>query len=235
MVEIDGSVNTGGGDIVGRDKVYQGLDVGELVEALKRAFPYGDQRPEVFRQTIARLQEYHTALYEWKELHNALDEILSAFGQFSAQVERSDAEKWPGDLASLRNLWRPVSSQVDSLLEFGASIKVIGQPFRVLADRSTTGEKWAVEVHALRTAINQRLHLGTGQAALAEGRDSFFGQVLQSTGGLLGIRPGWWTELYELTHAFGDAAYRHMHLADKKLRETANELYQLSSTNLGGG
>ncbi len=233
MVEIGGSADTGGGDIVGRDKV--GLDVGELVDALKRAFPMNDPRPEEFRQTIAKMQSFHAALYEWKELHNCLDEILNAFGQFSSQIERSDAEKKPGDPANLRNLWRPVSSQVDTLLDFAQSIKIIGEPFRILDNQATTGEKWAVEIHTQRRAINQRLHLGVGELPPQGSRESVFGQMIQSTQGLFGVRPGWWNELYELSHTFGDAAYRHMHLADKKLRDTAGELYHLSSRTLGGG
>ncbi len=233
-IEVDGSVNTGGGDIVGRDKIYQGLDINELVAALKRAFPNNDPRPEEFRQTISSFQSYHEQLYEWKELHNCLDEILNAFGQFSSQIERSDAEKRPTDLAHLRNLWRPVSNQVDVLLDFAGAIKIIGQPFRMLENHEMTGEKWAVEVNSLRRAINNRLRLGTDEQPFTARQEPIFSKMMQRIQVTLGIRPVWWSELYELTHSFNDASYRHMHLADKKLRETASELFNLSTVRLGG-
>lgn len=234
-VDIGGSVTTAGGDVVGRDKVVQGLDVDELVEVLKRVLGRDDPRPEAFRQTIASFQAYHTALYEWKELHNCLDEILNAFGQFYSQIERSDAEKRPVDLVSLRNLWRPVSNQVDALLEFAATIKTIGQPFCVLTDHTMTGEKWAVEINSLRRAISGRLRLGTDEILASPGTEPLIVQLSRPVQGLFGIRPGWWIELYELTHTFNDAAYRHMHMADKKLRETASALYNLSTQRLGDG
>lgn len=233
-VEIDGSVNTSGGDIVGRDKIYQGLDINELVAALTRAFPRDDPRPEEFRQTISSFQAFHEQLYEWKELHNCLDEILNAFGQFHSQIERSDAERKPADLANLRNLWRPVSSQVDTLLEYAQTIKTIGQPFRLLENHEMTGEKWAVEVNSLRRAINNRLRLSTVDQQYAVRRESLLNKLSQQIELFFGIRPVWWSELYELTHTFNDAAYRHMHMADKKLRETASQLFNLSTQRLGG-
>ncbi len=233
-VEVDGSVNTGGGDIVGRDKIYQGLDINELVTALKSAFPRDDPRPEEFRQTITSFQAFHEQLYEWKELHNCLDEILNAFGQFYSQMERSDAEKKPVDLASLRNLWRPVSGQVDALVEYAQTIKTIGQPFRLLENNEMTGEKWAVEVNSLRRAINHRLHLSTDQLPFTARPEPLLSKVTLVIQQFFGIKPLWWNELYELTHTFSDAAYRHMHMADKKLRETASELFILSTQRLGG-
>ena len=39
--------------------------------------------------------------------------------------------------------------------------------------------------------------------------------------------------LYEATYAFSDAAEKHMYLADKQLRDTAGELYNLSNALLG--
>jgi hypothetical protein len=234
-VDIGGPVDTGGGDIVGGNKIVKGLDVDELVDVLRRALGRDDPRPEELSQALASIQAYHTALYEWKELHNCLDEIINAFGQYYSQIERSNAEKRVVDMDSLRMLWHPVSSRVDELLDFAATIKTIGQPYAVMPDHAMAGEKWAVEINSLRRAINGRLHMSTDESPANPTAEPLMVKLTQPVQGLFGIRPGWWTELYELTHTFNDAATRHMHLADKKLRDTASALYNLSTTRLGGG
>ncbi len=216
--QIAGSVSSEG-DFIGRDQVNYGLNIQDLIEALQRAFPANDPRPHRLGQVLQRFEQYHDTLYEWKELHNALDEVLNAFGQFSALVERLNVE--PGEITpeALRQAWRPVAARVELLLEFSATIQHIGTPYAIQGE-SVCGERWAVELAALRSQIQQRLGLESG-GALAQMRRR------------LGLRPDWWQELYELTHSFSDAAYRHMHLADKHLRQTATELYLLSRQAFG--
>jgi hypothetical protein len=48
----------------------------------------------------------------------------------------------------------------------------------------------------------------------------------------LGTRIPWWETLSELTSSFSDASSHHMNSADKQLRQTAQELYNLSNKAL---
>ncbi len=217
---IQGDLSVSGGDFVGRDQINYGLDVNELVAALRRAFPDNDPRPQRLAEVLQRFEHYHNTLHEWKELHNALDEIINTFGQFLALVERLNVE--PGDIhiESLQAAWRPVAVRVELLLEFAAHIQQIGTPYAI-TPTGVCGERWAVELASLRTQLNQRLGM--------EGSHRPPKQLRQR----LGFLPSWWPELYELAHSFNDAAYRHMHLADKQLRQTATELYLLSRQAFG--
>jgi len=228
---IQGSVGTQGGDFIGRDQVNVGLNVQDLVAALRQAFPAGDPRPEQVRQALLRFNSYHQALYEWKELHNALDEILNALAPFMAQMERAQASAQELDLEDLRSLWRPVSPRVDALLDFGQHIQHIGKAY--LPGQTATGEKWALELADLRRAIIRLLGIPLAGAADAPGLVASRTGSLQRFGLLLGARPDWWPPLYELTQNFNSAAYLQMHLADKKLRDTATELYILSKSIFG--
>ena len=110
--EVGGDVSSGGGDVAGI--IYKhGLDTNELIAALTKAFPKNDPRPEQFRKVLEQFHGYHNSLYEWKELHNSLDNILSSFGQFSSAIQRADAEMNMPQIHSLRSLWRAVSVSVD--------------------------------------------------------------------------------------------------------------------------
>jgi hypothetical protein len=218
--QIHGNVSLSGGDFVGRDQIHYGLNVDELVEALRRAFPANDPRPNQLAKVLQQFERYHDTLHEWKELHNALDEILNSLGQFTALIERLNVEPTEINAEVLRSAWRPVAARVELLLEFGAHIQQIGTPYTI-TPTAVCGERWAVELASLRSQINQRLGI--------EGNRPPEKQLRQR----LGFAPNWWPELYELIHSFSDAAYRHMHLADKQLRQTATELYLLSRQAFG--
>ncbi|HNZ12663.1 MAG TPA: hypothetical protein PKL11_03325 [Anaerolineaceae bacterium] len=228
---IQGSVGTQGGDFVGRDQVNIGLNVQDLVAALRQAFPAGDPRPEQVRQALLRFNAFHQALYEWKELHNALDEILNAFAPFMAQMERAQSNAQELNLDDLRSLWRPVSARVDALLDFGQNIQHIGTRYQ--PGQTATGEKWALELADLRRATSRLLGIPLAGEGDIAGRAATRTGSLQRFGLLLGSRPDWWPPLYELTQNFNSAAYLYMHLADKKLRDTATELYILSKSIFG--
>jgi hypothetical protein len=95
------------------------------VSALKEAFPKDDPRPEQIRKLFAELQKvqlFQQSLYEWKELHNSLDDILTSFAPFSSEIHRADSEKVIPSSSALNNLWYAVSVKVDALLEFAAGI-----------------------------------------------------------------------------------------------------------------
>ena len=106
-----------GGDVVGRDKVtqvqgdqintYLQLDLAKLMETLQQALPADDPLPERLVNALRDFKRYHTRLWEWKELHNALNDVIFVFDQFSKEVERRDAAGGLGDVRALKRLWRP--------------------------------------------------------------------------------------------------------------------------------
>jgi hypothetical protein len=204
-----------GGDVVGRDKVtqvqgdqinnYIQLDLVKLAETLKQALPANDPLPDRLVSALQDFQRYHTRLWEWKELHNALNDVIFVFDQFSKEVERRDASNNLGDVRALRRLWRPVEQKVQLLLDFATKVQHIGSPLVTQPNGSRQGPPWAIE---LASANDQLDHL------FAEGVPTL-------------------DNIYEATYAFSDAAEKHMYLADKQLRDTAGELYNLSNALLG--
>jgi len=209
------------------------LDVDELVSALKQTFPKDDPRPEQLRKILAELpkfQEIQQTLYEWKELHNALDDIITSFAQFSSEVHRADAEKVIPSLSTLNNLWYAVSVKVDALLEFARNINLIGRRYAE-EDGSIVGENWAVKISGMRNQINTQLGLNESSGFDVSTKRSI--SFADKSKLIIGIKPDWWVALYELNNEFNHIVYGQMHWADKKLRETATELYTLSKSVFG--
>ncbi|HNT25560.1 MAG TPA: hypothetical protein PKM21_14400 [Anaerolineales bacterium] len=231
---VEGSVHTQGGDMVSGDKVagdkiagdrlsaeevtgdqiagdkivqYFQLDLPRMMETLKQTLPENDPLPARLMEALQRFQFFHTRLFEWKELHNALNDTIYALGQFSREVERLDATQEAPNSRSLARLWRPVAQKVDILLEWAKGVRYIADtPYKEpTGANGMQGPAWAVELQAAR----HRLDL------LVEGR---------------GLEIN---ELYDATFDFVDAAEKHMYLADKRLRETATDLYNLSQVVLG--
>ena len=204
---LEGDAQTGGGDFVGRDKITQNiqLDLGKLIETLQSALPDDDPMPRHLLETFRQFQFFHSHLFEWKELHNAVNDITIALGQFMREVERLDISQSEGSARDLRRSWRPVAQKVDILLDWAASVKYIAeQPFAVTAT-GMQGPAWAIDLRVACTRVDENLD--------KEDVDE--------------------NALYDATYDFNDAAEKHMYLADKKLRETAGELYNLSRIVLG--
>ena len=212
----------GPGTFVGRDQ-YVGLKVEELVAALRQAFPTGDTRPERLGQLLDEFRAYHAKLYEWKELHNALNKIIDAFDQYAGRVESSYIEKNPLKPSLYRDAWRPVNRNVDDMLDWAQTIQYIGQRYQALANDRLEGERWAVDIKAKRDDLIA--HFQRGQA------------IEQSTNFQRLFQPNsaqeWLRQLYDLTHEFEDAIKRYMSQADNQLRETASNLYGLSKQAFG--
>lgn len=216
------------GDVAGN--IYKGLNAEELVAALKRAFPKNDPRPEQFRMVLGQFQVYHSALFEWKELHNLLDEILTSFAQFSREIQRADSEKTIPSPRTLRTLWRPVSNCVDSLLQYAQGIEYIGKKYESFGNRSV-GEIWAVKINELRNRIN--VQIGLDESSEFDPSTQHAATILDKGKLLIGLKPDWWLVLYEMNNEFGHLVYAQMHWADKKLRETAADLYHQSRDLFG--
>lgn len=209
------------------------MDTDELVSALKEAFPKDDPRPEQLRRIfveLQQLQQYQQSLYEWKELHNSLDDILTSFAQFSSEIHRADVGKVIPSLSTLNNLWYAVSVKVDALLQFATGINFIGKRYQE-GGGSISGEIWAVKISIMRRQINTQLGLNeTTSFSTSTRRLVSFAEKSRL---IIGIKPNWWVALYELNNEFNHVVYAQMHWADKKLRETATELYNLSKSVFG--
>jgi len=203
---VGDDVSVQGGDFVGRDKIvnYYQLDIAKLMEVLRQALPEDDPMPQHLLETLEQFRAFHAQLYEWKELHNYLNDVLYVVGQFIREVERLDAQGLPGDPRSLSRLWRPVAQKVQLLLDWARQVQHISAPLVEEAE-GWHGPRWAVELAANRRRVDE---------------------VLQPAEFTLNA-------LYDAAYAFVDSAERHMYLADKALRETAGELYTLSRIVLG--
>jgi hypothetical protein len=211
----------------------KGLNVDELISVLEEAFSKDDPRIRQLRRVftdIQKMQQIQQTLYEWKELHNALDDIITSFAPFSSEIQRADKENVIPSASTLRNLWYAVSMKVDALLEFSSTINYIGKRYKEEGSFST-GENWAVKLSGMRRDINKLLGLD---------QDSGFNSTTKLSisftdkGKLrLGIKPDWWVTLFEYNNEFNHLVYGQMHWADKKLRESATELYSLSMSVFG--
>jgi len=203
-----------GGDVVGRDKVtqvqgdqinnYLQIDLTQLAATLKQALPANDPLPDRLVAALQDFKQYHSRLWEFKELHNALNDVVFVLDQFAREVERLDAAGQTGHARTLARLWRPVDQKVDLLIAFAANVQHIGVPF-VQREASWQGPAWAIELQSAAQRINE----------LLTPSDYDF------------------NALYDATNTFSDSADKQLYLADKQLRDTAGALYNLSQQLLG--
>ena len=129
------------------DKIvnYVQLDVQKLMETLKQALPDDDPLPAELIGTLRSFRGFHAKLYEWKEVHKVLNDVLFVFDQFSREVERRDASGQPGDLRSLARAWRPVKQKIDLLRDAAAALQYISHPL-VESAAGRQGPPWVIEI-----------------------------------------------------------------------------------------
>lgn len=226
------SVNISGSEVVGRDHIegMSGSEVNQIIETLLKYFPKGYlQNPAELDKTLSEFRMYHERLHEYKELHNGINEILVAFEPYKAEIDRSNSRKALPKLSLLRDLWRPVSLTVISLLNWSQTIKNIGKPYQILEDKRKSGEDWAIQFGELQSRVNE--HLGMIDP-LAVKEVQYPSQLQILTFQRLGTEIPWWETLSELTSSFSHTASHHMNSADKQLRQTAQELFNLSNKAL---
>jgi hypothetical protein len=202
------------GDVVGRDKVtqvqgdqinnYLQIDLAQLAATLKQALPDNDPLPDRLVAALQDFKRYHSRLWEFKELHSALNDVVFVLDQFAREVERLDAARQTGEARALARWWRPVDQKVDLLIAFAANVQHIAAPL-VERNGSRQGPAWAIELQSAAQRINELLMPSDYDFAA----------------------------LYDATNAFSDSADKHLYLADKQLRDTAGELYNLSQQLLG--
>lgn len=225
------------GSVAGRDNVtsttgLSGEDVNQIIETLLKYFPKGYlQNPSELDKTLNDFRLFHEQLHEYKELHNAINDILVAFEPFKAEIDRANSSRSLPKLNRIRDLWRPVSMCVADLLKWSQSIKNIGVPFASLENNSKVGEPWAVEFSQLQGLINE--HLGmteqVGLSGYTKNEIDYPSQVQIMAYQRFGKDIHWWEKLSEFTSSFQNVSSRHMNAADKQLREKAQELYNLSN------
>jgi hypothetical protein len=204
---FEGGVSVPGGTFVARDQYvnYQ-FDLKQLIEAMRQALPASDPAPQQLLDALREFQRLHERLFEWKELHNYLNDVVITVDQFSTSVERWDASGQAPRPSDLARQWRPVGLKLDLLLTWAAAPTHIAEtPFAQFSDGRMAGPPWAVDLAAARRRLVEMLD--------SRSVDLKF--------------------LYEATTAFVDAASLHMYLVDKHLRDTAGELYGLSQLVLG--
>src|SRR5262245_10498183 len=133
---IGGGVSAGG-NFVGRDNITNNfqLDIEKLVAAMRQSLPADDPAPQHLLDTLQQFQTLHQQLYEWKELHNCLNDVVITVDQFAREVERMDATGQAADARRLGRLWRPVAGKVDILIDLAATVShIASEPFARLAD-----------------------------------------------------------------------------------------------------
>jgi len=198
------------GDQVARDKIIHNIqnvnfDIGKLVAALKQSLPEDDPTPQYLLDALKSFQHYHASLHEWKELHNFLNDVLFMYAPFTLEIDRLEIVNEQPNARLLSRLWRPISQKVNALLEWGKTIQHIGKRF-AQSEQGLQGDAWAVDMYVVTDHLDQLLKVGQVEA----------------------------NALFDARGEFGEKAETHMYLADKKLRETSDELYSLSRVVLGG-
>jgi hypothetical protein len=228
------SAKISGSDVAGRDiKGFSGKDVNQIIETLLKHFPKGYlQNPDELDKTLSDFRSYHEKLHEYKELHNAINEILINFEQFKAEIDRSNSRRLIPKLSVLRDLWRPVSISVVALLNWSQSIQNIGKPFKILEDKSRLGEEWAIQFSGLQIRINEHLGMEDQLGVNEYSKKDYPSQIQILSFQRFGAEIPWWETLIELTSSFSHASSHHMNSADKQLRQTAQELFNLSNKAL---
>ena len=206
---------------------------------LNKALSPNDPQLVTVKKLLNDLRLLSEKLYEWKELHNHLDEIINIFAQFAKQVDRLATAGEPlEDIFRLNESWQPIHRRVNVLLLWSEQdVKHIGQPYLLLEDGSRRGEKWAVElamqhdvVHTLLAESPDFTPVKPASGGLSRFIKSFNEQPSAETA----VWQQWWRSLRENTQTFNNKLNNHMFLADKELRKTAVELHNFSKETLWG-
>lgn len=202
--DVAGTVHTGRGNIIHIEKFEWMAE--RARETLQNSLPENQDARSELREVIDELTSLQAQMWEWKELHHLLHELLAAFAPFHAQLTLMEGDGLDASEDQiLLQSWRPCQDRVDMLVDFAAAIEHIGRPFQQNG-RKLRGERWVVEIVALQLALED---------ALKESQPS----------------P---SSLLELTETFNSSCQRHLALADRKLRTVVGKLQRLSTCLLGG-
>lgn len=226
-------------------RTHQLMNLVETVQRLRPHFGLNlqDLAHEVLDPTDPRLpgidslltefRQYYRRLREWKELHNHLDETLNVFGQYAAQVERFADKSVAVDLDPLNISWQPVHRRFTVLFTWAEQdVQYTGQPYQILENGERAGEKWAVELAELYQSLDEHLRENPTQQIVTASPWYRLRYLFRSEYSQAVLWRDWWRGLRELTRSCDNALKTHMFMADKELRKTAMELYDLSKEAL---
>lgn len=196
-----------GGDVLGRDKIilnFYPSDIDRLVKALRSVLPEGDPAPQQLAENLKNFELLHSCLAEWKELHNLITDIQIALSPFLSEVDRIKIRKRKFEGDSLLILWRPARQRILILLDWSEGIHFIGKPAQ-RGSANFIGERWMVDINGRYQGVEEILREGITDISI----------------------------LHESAHDLNDVSDRHLFWADKKLRDAAGELCNLSRFVLG--
>jgi len=174
-------------------------DLQRASAALKREMPESIQVLNQLAWVLRELSHFQNHLNEWKELHNLLQEYLSALTALKQQVELElrSAGRWRR--TNVQHLWRPCQRKLCDLEHFAQRIQYIDpQPFR-RTETGIQGPPWMVYIVA---------SWGELEICMAEGDDL--------------------TRLHVALSNLWNDCYDALNEADRHLHETAKDLYRLS-------
>lgn len=210
-----------------------------LSNVLNNALSPDDPELASVKSLLKQLRHFYEKLYEWKELHNHLDEIINIFAQFSKQVDRLATAGEPiEDMYRLDESWQPIYRRMNKFLSWSEQdIKYIGEPYALLDDGSRRGEKWAVELamqHDVINALLARPPVFTGKKSASGSLSRFIKSFNEQPSAETAVWQQWWRNLRESTQTFNNKLSNHMFLADKELRKAALDLHDFSKETLWG-
>jgi hypothetical protein len=184
--------------------VAKEVDMVKVLTVLKNALPDDDHTAQQLATVLRDFQKLHARLFDWKELHNALNDLIVALDPFKLAVERAYTDRRRPDLIALGRDWRATNQKAELVIGLAKQTNSIcDQPFAIIAT-GVQGPDWAVELY-------------TGGRRLED---------------LLNLKKPDMAELYDAAFDFDDADQRHMFWADKQLRETTSGLFSLSEVVL---
>jgi hypothetical protein len=210
--DVSGEVHTGdefGGDQITGQKIellqstINNLQIGitskELIEIFEQLFGVKDERTARVREQQDQMSKVMPQLLEWKEFHNLVNQLLTNFGQFGSNVDK------------MLNIGGASAEQISiaEILSLKNSWRPINRGVKSLINWSPDIkhiqiEKWVREIEDLREDIN--VHLGSWEETSPGGQN-------------------WVVNLVEKKNEIEDAILNSLDFADKKLRTTAQNLY----------
>ncbi|MBN1976720.1 MAG: hypothetical protein JW918_04905 [Anaerolineae bacterium] len=175
------------------------------VGAMLQALPAGDQARADLSVVIATLVDLYARLAEWAELHRLIHDLLAALAPFHALLASADGSALDAEgRQALLQDWRYCQRCVDKLADFAEEVASIGRPFR-RKGRELEGERWVVDVVALRMLVEDALK--------------------EDDPGL---------GLIELVEELDGACHRHLAVADRELTAVVDRTRRLLTILQGG-
>jgi hypothetical protein len=202
--DVSGALHTGRGDVIHIEKVE--LAATRAADALRRALSTDEETRTQLLEVLQQLSVLQAQLWEWKDLHRILHNMLAAFSSFYADLRAlSYVEAGPTNGRTLLRGWRPCQTEVDRLMDFESRVEYIRlclRPERTVPSRPD----WGARIASLRREVEDRLR---EERWNAEG-------------------------LVDLADEFNQACDCYLSLADRELRRVVEKVQRLYTHLIGG-